>query len=36
MDDGMHLTWPRKEPGMAVLQAYADKLRTALAAQKAG
>jgi len=36
VDDGMHLTWPRKEPGMAVLQAYADKLRTALAAQKAG
>ena len=36
VDDGMHLTWPRKEPGMAVLQAYAEQLRTALAAQKAG
>ncbi|MEG2046600.1 MAG: HIT family protein [Comamonas sp.] len=35
VDDGMHLTWPRKEPGMAVLQGYADQLRTALAAQTA-
>ena len=28
--DGIALTWPRKEPGPAVLQAYADRLRTAL------
>ena len=28
--DGIALTWPRKEPGPTVLQAYADRLRTAL------
>ena len=28
--DGIALTWPRKEPGPAVLQAYADQLRAAL------
>ena len=28
--DGVDLTWPRKEPGPAVLQAYAGRLRTAL------
>ena len=28
--DGIALTWPSKEPGPAVLQAYADRLRTAL------
>ena len=28
--DGIALTWPRKEPGPAVLQAYADRVRTAL------
>ena len=28
--DGIALTWPRKEPGPAVLQAYADRLSTAL------
>ena len=35
VDDGMQLTWPRKEPGMAVLQGYAERLRMALAAQTA-
>ena len=29
--DGIALTWPRKEPGSAVLQAYADQIRTAMA-----
>ena len=29
--DGIALTWPRKEPGPAVLQAYADQIRTAMA-----
>ena len=29
-DDGMALAWPRKEPGPAVLQAYAARLRAAL------
>lgn len=29
--DGISLTWPRKEPGPAVLQAYADQIRTAMA-----
>lgn len=25
--DGMHLTWPRKEPGAIVLQDYAERLK---------
>lgn len=29
-DDGMALAWPRKEPGPAVLQEYAARLRAAL------
>ncbi|AVP58415.1 HIT family protein [Pulveribacter suum] len=29
-DDGIALTWPRKEPGAAVLQDYAARLRAAL------
>ncbi len=29
-DDGMALAWPRKEPGGAVLQDYAARLRAAL------
>ncbi|WP_326539435.1 HIT family protein [Pseudorhodoferax sp.] len=29
-DDGMALAWPRKEPGPAVLQDYAARLRAAL------
>ena len=29
-DDGIALTWPRKEPGTAVLQGYAERLRAAL------
>lgn len=29
--DSISLTWPRKEPGPAVLQAYADQIRTAMA-----
>ena len=29
--DGIALSWPRKEPGAAVLQTYADSLRSALA-----
>lgn len=29
-DDGMALAWPRKEPGAAVLQDYAARLRAAL------
>ena len=28
--DGIALTWPRKEPGATVLQAHAQRLRTAL------
>ena len=28
--DGIALTWPRKEPGPAVLQTYADRVRIAL------
>jgi histidine triad (HIT) family protein len=28
--DGIALTWPRKEPGASVLQAHAERLRTAL------
>lgn len=28
--DGIALTWPRKEPGAAVLQAHADRLRAVL------
>jgi histidine triad (HIT) family protein len=28
--DGIALTWPRKEPGSTVLQAHAQRLRTAL------
>ncbi len=28
--DGMALAWPRKEPGMQVLQAYAEQLKAAL------
>ena len=28
--DGIALTWPRKEPGPAVLQAYSDRVRIAL------
>ncbi|MGC3986758.1 MAG: HIT family protein [Pseudorhodoferax sp.] len=31
-DDGMALAWPRKEPGAAVLQGYAQRLRAALQA----
>lgn len=31
-DDGMALAWPRKEPGAAVLQNYAARLRAALQA----
>lgn len=33
--DGIALTWPRKEPGAAVLQSYAERLRTALASDSA-
>lgn len=29
-DDGISLGWPRKEPGPAVLQGYAERLRAAL------
>jgi histidine triad (HIT) family protein len=29
--DGVDFTWPRKEPGAAALQAYAERLRAALA-----
>lgn len=29
-DDGIALSWPRKEPGMAVLQSHAQRLRAAL------
>ena len=29
-NDGITFTWPRKEPGAAVLQGYADRLRQAL------
>ena len=29
-DDGMALAWPRKEPGAAVLQDHAARLRAAL------
>jgi histidine triad (HIT) family protein len=29
-DDGIGLSWPRKEPGPDVLQAYAARLRTAI------
>lgn len=29
-DDGIALSWPRKEPGAAVLQGYAERLRAAL------
>lgn len=31
-DDGMALAWPRKEPGPAVLQDYAQRLRAVLQA----
>ncbi len=34
-DDGMALAWPRKEPGTAVLQGYAERLRAALQAADA-
>ena len=30
--DGVALRWPRKEPGMALLQSHAQRLRAALAA----
>ena len=30
-DDGIALSWPRKEPGAQVLADYAARLRTALA-----
>lgn len=30
-DDGLHLTWPRKEPGAEVLKGYAEQIRAALA-----
>jgi histidine triad (HIT) family protein len=30
--DGMALAWPRKEPGMQMLQAYAEQLKAALQA----
>ncbi|MPM93545.1 Protein hit [bioreactor metagenome] len=30
-DDGINLTWPRKEPGPAVLGEYAQRLKAALA-----
>lgn len=29
-DDGVHLTWPRKEPAGAQLQAYAERIRALL------
>ena len=29
-DDGITFTWPRQEPGPAVLQGYAERLRAAL------
>ncbi|ODU59414.1 MAG: histidine triad (HIT) protein [Comamonadaceae bacterium SCN 68-20] len=29
-DDGIAFTWPRQEPGPAVLQGYAERLRAAL------
>jgi len=29
-NDGMHLTWPRKEPGYPTLQDYAQRLQAAL------
>lgn len=29
-DDGVGLSWPRKEPGSEVLQGYAERLRAAL------
>lgn len=31
-DDGVALTWPRKEPGAEVLRGYAERLRAALPA----
>lgn len=31
-NDGIALSWPRKEPGAAVLQGYAQRLRAALSA----
>lgn len=31
-DDGVALTWPRKEPGAEVLRGYAERLRAALTA----
>ena len=31
VDDGVSFTWPRKEPGPAVLEDYAGRLRAALA-----
>ena len=34
-DDGIALSWPRKEPGAAVLQGYAERLRSALKASDA-
>lgn len=30
-DDGIKLSWPRKEPGAEILAGYAQRLRTALA-----
>ncbi|MDV7398975.1 HIT family protein, partial [Arthrospira platensis SPKY1] len=29
-DDGVALSWPRKEPAFEVLQVYADRLKTAI------
>lgn len=29
-DDGVHLSWPRKEPAGALLQGYAERIRAAL------
>lgn len=34
-DDGVALAWPRKEPGPAALEAYAQQLRDALASPAA-
>ena len=33
-DDGIALSWPRKEPGAEVLQGYAARLVTAIEAQR--
>ncbi|KKW68940.1 histidine triad (HIT) protein [Lampropedia cohaerens] len=35
-DDGVALTWPRKEPGQATLAQYAGQIRAALQEQGAG